>query len=106
MSTITEQAAQRYAAAVIDVLAGHFPDAADDSLGRVVRSDLRKQAASPDHRFELIVTYSRQWRLPPVGAGLEPWRVELVCHKNTVTDEDIRLSDSVNARLRAIWLED
>jgi hypothetical protein len=106
MATLTETLAGRYATAVIGVLAKDFPDVADDNLGRLVRSDLTKQAASPDHRFELIVTYTREWRLHPVGAGPEPWRVELVCHKNNVTAADVRFSDSVNARLRAIRLED
>jgi hypothetical protein len=108
MPTITEQAAQRYAAAVIDVLASEFPDVADQSQGRlgwIARNDVTRQASSPDHWFELIVTYTREWRLHPIGAGLDPWRVELVCHKDRVTDTDIRLSDQINAQLRAIKLE-
>jgi hypothetical protein len=106
MATLTETLAGRYATAVVDVLAGHFPDLKDRSLGRIVPEEVARQAEAPMRSFELIVTYTREWRLHPVGAGLEPWRVELACHKNRPTGEDVRFSDSVNARLRAITLED
>lgn len=105
MATLTETLAGRYALAVHQVLADHFPDLATSYLGMITRREIARQAASPDNWFELVVTYTREWRLHPIGAGPEPWRVELVCHKNRVTDADVHFSDSVNARLRAIKLE-
>lgn len=105
MPTITEQAAQRYAAAVVAVLASDFPDLQDPGLGRTVRSQLARQVEAPMRSFELIVTYTREWRLHPAAVGDDRWRVKLVCHKNKVTGADLAFGQRVNAALRAIELE-
>jgi hypothetical protein len=106
MPQITETLAGRYAFAVHQVLADHFPDLATSYLGMSVRGKIARQAASPDHRFEVIVTYTREWRLHPADVCDDPWRVRLGCHKDNWTEADRRFSDSVNARLRTIRLED
>ena len=108
MPTITEQAAQRYASAVIDVLADYFPSLKNGSLlGRAVPGDIARQAVTPTRAFELIISYTREWRLHPAPAlDDDQWRVRIGCHKDNWTEADIRFSDRINARLRAIKMED
>ena len=102
MPTITEQAAQRYAAAVIDILAGDFPAVKDNSLGRILPEEIARQAEAPMRSFELIVTYTRQWRLHPASIGEGRWRVKLICHKNKVTEADLEFGQRINTALAAI----
>lgn len=106
MPQITENLAGQYADAVINILTEHFPDLRDRLLGPGVRDSIVKQVNDPTRAFETIVTFTREWRLHPADRyDDDPWRVRLGCHKDHWTDADIRFSDSVNARLRAIKLE-
>jgi hypothetical protein len=106
MPTITEKAAQRYAAAVIEVLAGDFPALKDNALGRIIPRELAQQAEAPSHMFELIVTYTREWRLVPDQTGRDRWRVQVRCHIDRPTAADGKREQRINAALRAIELED
>lgn len=99
--------AHAYAESVVAVLAKEFPAVTPgSSLGRVILQDVAWQAQMPTRSFEVIVTYAREWRLHQDDVRGEPWRVRIGCHKDRWTEADIRFSDSVNARLRAIKLED
>jgi hypothetical protein len=104
MTTITEQAAQRYAAAVIDVLSCGFPAVKDNSLGRILPVEIARQAEAPLRSFELIVTYTREWRLIPADGDHQ--RVQLACFKARASHEESILSRRINSALRAIDLED
>lgn len=103
---LNQQSASKYADTVVRILAEDFPDLANSYLGMSVRGKIARQVASPDNRFEVIVTFTREWRLHPADVCDDPWRVQLGCHKDNWTEDDIRSSDCVNARLRAIRLED
>jgi hypothetical protein len=104
MPTITEQVAQRYAAAVIDILAPDFPAVKDNSLGRILPEEIARQAEAPMRSFELIVTYTREWRLIPADGDRR--RVQLACFKARASYEESARSRRMNAALRAIDLED
>jgi hypothetical protein len=102
MPTITEQAAQRYAAAAIRVLAEDFPGVdASYTTKQIVR-----HVQNPAEPFETCIDLTREWRLHREDAFNDRRRVLIACHKDNWTEADIRFSDSVNARLRAIKLED
>lgn len=108
MPEIYAHTAHAYAEAVVAVLAEEFPSVTHgSSLGRMVLQDVAWQAQNPTRSFEVIVTYTREWRLHPeeLDFGSDRWRVVLGCHKDHWTEADIRFSDFVNARLRAIRLE-
>lgn len=102
MPTITEQAAQRYAAAVIDVLASDFP-AIDAAF---TEERIAQHVLNPHEPFETCIDLTREWRLHREDAFNDRRRVQIGCHKDHWTEADIRFSDSVNARLRAIRLKD
>lgn len=102
MPTLTEDLAVRYALAVHRVLADDFSDLATTYLGMRTRREISRQAISPDHRFEVIVTYTREWRLTTETTGWDRWRVRLCCYKNRPTGEDAAREKRINEALRAI----
>lgn len=105
MSTLTENLAARYATAVTDALAAEFVSLRHDAYTeRMLRRSIIRHAQQPDEPFETCIDMPRNWRLHREDGFRERWRVRLACHKDNWTDKDIRFTDSVNARLRAIKL--
>lgn len=104
MSTITEQAAQRYAAAVIGVLV----DASliKRELKPFVLEQVARQAEAPMASFELVVSDlpSANWRLMPNLDDRQ--RVCIGCFKLHPTRRDDALEDSVNRALGNIPLRE
>ena len=103
MATLTENQAARYAEDVVKVLATDFPIIGDSLFAE---EQIARHAQNPDVPFEMSIDFTREWRLHREDAFKERRRVKLGCHKDNWTEADIRFSDSVNARLRAIRLED
>lgn len=105
MQTLTESLAAHYAQSVIDVLAAEF-SALDETqfggLGRLVQQDVAEQAAAPARSFEVIVTYTRGWRLVPDRSGEARWRVQVACFLDEPTSADADREQRLNAALRAI----
>ena len=101
-SSLVESLAATYAAAVVDVLADEFPALTDNSLGRIVPEDIARQAEAPMRSFELIVTYTREWRLVPDRSGAARWRVQVACFSDEPTAADLQREERLNAALRAI----
>jgi hypothetical protein len=107
MKSLNEELAGRYTDAVMSVLAEHFTELRDDSLlARTLPRDIRQQTIDPSGRFEVIVTYTREWRLHQDVTSFGAWRVVIHCHKDEWTDEDLSFLNHVNTRLRAITMED
>jgi hypothetical protein len=105
MAQITEQAAQRYAAAVIEVLAAHFPDLRDGNLRQAVHNAVAQQAMDPDDWFERVIAWDSAWRLHPGDVYATRRQVHLEAHGYLAAAEEA-LVERINARLRAIELED
>ncbi|MGI5422947.1 hypothetical protein [Actinomadura luteofluorescens] len=105
MAEHTTTLADTYADAVLAILAPEFP-ALDESslgaLGRLVRDDIAAQATMPDRRFEVIVTYTREWRLVPEMVGDDRWRVQIACRRDAPTPDDSARERRINEALRAI----
>lgn len=105
MGDFTPDLAASYAEAVIDVLAAEFP-ALDEtrlgSLGRLVQQDVAQQATAPARSFEVIVTYTREWRLVPDRTGEDRWRVQVGCFIDNATTADRQREQRINEALRAI----
>ncbi|MCW2901766.1 MAG: hypothetical protein JWO67_4031 [Streptosporangiaceae bacterium] len=97
-------AAERYAAAVVGALVDDFPALKDRTLGRIAPEEIARQAEAPMRSFELIVTYTRKWRLHPAPSCEGRGRVKLICHKDNVTKADIRFAQRLNTALQAIEL--
>lgn len=103
----TAHTAHAYAEAVVAVLAEEFPPVTPGSvLGRMVLQDVAWQAQNQSRSFEVVVTYTREWRLTTETTGWGRSRVRLACYKDRPTGEDSRLERRVNEALRAIELED
>lgn len=100
--TLTKALAKQYATAVTAVLAGEFPALRDSSLGRIVPEEIARQAEAPMRWFELIVTYTREWRLVPDRTGDDRWRVQIGCFTDARTSADGEREQRINAALRAI----
>lgn len=105
MPTITGQAAQRYAAAVVDELAAALPGVPLLPHLEQIKDAIVRHALNPSEPFETCIDLTRNWRLHREDAYHDRRCVLMHCHKDNWTDRDIRFSDSVNARLRAIKLE-
>lgn len=93
-----------YADQVMRVLwreAGHL---LEGSLTDLVHEEVVRQAITPKSGFEVIVTYSQEWRLMPDFGNLDKsrWRAMLACFKDRPTVADQQLEARVNAELRAI----
>lgn len=100
--------AAAYADAVLAVLETEFPDLDESQfggLGRLVRDDIVAQAAMPDRRFEVIVTYTREWRLVPDRSGEDRWRVQIVCRRDNPTADDGVRERRINEALRSITVD-
>jgi hypothetical protein len=90
----------KYAQAVVDVLAADFVDlTADPAVAQALRRVLAAHSADPQQPFEWIVDEPivANWRLKndPRASG----RVRLTCHKLYPSTADQELEDKVNARL-------
>lgn len=99
---VPAQVAERYAANVVKVLAGDFPAVTDDSLGRLVPKHIARQAKAPMWSFEVIVTYTREWRLVPERTGRDRWRVQIACYMDDPTVADGERERRINTALRAL----
>jgi len=108
MPTITEQAAQRYAAAVHRILVEEFPRLADRTLELIVLEQVGRNAELQWRGFELIVDEptTASWKLVPDHLGEDRWRVQLACCKPRPSRANAAREQRVNAALRAIKLED
>lgn len=99
---VSEQAAARYAEAVVSALAADFPALKDRTLGRIVPEEVARQAEAPMRSFEVIVTYTRGWRLVPDSRDRR--RVWLVCFLDHPTDADRQRGRRINTALQTIDL--
>jgi hypothetical protein len=107
MAEMYAHTAHAYAEAVVAVLAEEFSHVTTgSSLGRIILQDVAHQAQNQSRSFEVIVTYTREWRLTTETTGWGRSRVRLACYKDRPTGEDARLERRVNEVLRAIKLED
>lgn len=106
MQTLNESLAEQYATATTAVLADEFPALRDNSLGRIVPEEIARQAESPMRSFEVIVTYTREWRLIPDGPGGRGWRVRLACFLDDPTPAEANRAQRINEALRAIRIEE
>lgn len=102
---VPAQVAARYAAAVVKVLASDFPAVTDHSLGRLALEHIARQAEAPMRSFEVIVTYTREWRLVPERTGRDRWRVQIACHMDAPTAADGERERRINATLRALAVD-
>jgi hypothetical protein len=104
MPQITETRAQRYAADVIDVLAGDFPRLKNRTLELIVLEQVGRNAELPCRGFELVVDEPTvaNWRLVPEMAGPDRWRVQIACWKPRPSHADSQRERRINAALRAI----
>lgn len=103
MPEIYAHTAHAYAEAVVAVLTKEFPSVTPgSSLGRIILQDVAWQVQNPTRSFEVIVTYTREWRLHPAAIGEGRWRVKLICHKDRVTEADLAFGQRINAALAAI----
>jgi len=94
--------AQRYAHDVIDVLRDDFPALREDYFAREAVRDIASHAYCPAPSFEMIVTYTREWRLMREQTGTDRWRVQIICRRDNPTAEDAEREQRINAALRAI----
>jgi hypothetical protein len=108
MPQITEQAAQRYAAAVHRILADEFPRLADRTLELIVLEQVGRNAELQSRGFELIVDNPTvaSWKLVPDHLGDDRWRVQLACCKPRPSHANAERERRVNSALRAIEMED
>lgn len=104
MTLTPSQAAERYAAAVVQALVDDFPALKDRSLGRLVPEHVARQAEAPMRSFEVIVDYTREWRLHPAPIGGDRWRVCIGCHKDNPTAADAERERRINTALQTIEL--
>lgn len=103
--TRTPEAARQYADAVIETLAGDFPDLRDPVIADIVRGHIYRHASDPGGFLEVIVDdpISARWRL--TGYRNEPGRVRLACWRQNLTEDDTEREQRLNAALRAIGTE-
>lgn len=94
-------AADPYASAVLDVLAGDFPDLRDPHVAALVRKRVYLNARVPGHLEVILDDPGRaNWRL--VGAAADRRRVHLGCWKLNRTNADRERLDRLNAALDAL----
>lgn len=97
--------AAAYADAVLAVLKAEFPSLDNGLLDRLVHRHITEQATAPTRSFEVIVTYTRQWRLVPDRANEDQWRVQIACRIDAPTAEDWAREGRINEALRAITVD-
>ena len=104
MSTLTPEAVRQYANAVIDLLAGDFPDLRDPVTADIVRGHIYAHAETPG-RMEVIVDnpVNARWRL--TGDRDNPGRVRLGCWHVDPSEAVREREQRLNAALRAIGQE-
>jgi hypothetical protein len=104
MPTITEQAAQRYAAAVHQALTDDFPGLKKRTLELIVLENVARQAEAPSQAFQLVVDDPTvaNWRLVPDHVGSDRWRVQLACCKANPSHANSERERRINTALRAI----
>ncbi len=93
---------QRYALAVVAVLAEDFPDLRVDVTAEVIGEAIANYRVAPSDMFECLLTSSGTWRLR--GHREVPGRVRVACWKpaDRRSDADRERERAVNARLDAL----
>lgn len=104
MAQVSPQAAQRYAAAVVRVLAGDFRDLTDQHIRQIVAENVARQAEAPLASFEVIVDnpISANWRLK--ADGQDQRRVRLACYRMNPAADDRERERRINTALQTIEL--
>lgn len=90
--------ADPYANAVVDVLAGDFPDLADPMIAGIIRKHVYTYTRVKD-RLEVILDepFVASWRL--IG---HTGRVQVACYRLHRTDADLARAERLNAALDAL----
>ena len=92
--------AAAYADAVIDTLAGDFPDLNDPIMADTVRTCMRAYMHTGHLEVIMDDPISAQWRL--IG---HRGRVQLACWRQTLTEDDQERLDRINEALQALGQE-
>ena len=93
---------ETYAARVVQVLAGHFPDLAVPDVAEVATQSIEEQYRNPRDSFEFIVDdpFFAKWRLK--ARSDDRRRVRLGYFRVRQSDADADLERTVNDALRAL----
>lgn len=104
--SLCESIAVRYADLVINELVAVFPGLPATLHFGQIRVGIIHHAMYPDEPFEMSLDMTRHWRLHSESGFNERWRVLLNVHKDDWTSDDVQFVDNVNAKFRAVTLEE